>query len=203
MRKSKNAHVKPCEKLSKKTIILFAIAVLVLLAAGALVYTGIGENWLNVAMPQTRGSLVSGETGRPSSYSFEILKADKLKNNSVKRWIDKSMTGEEAKAEMAYFTLYNNSGESMDMYLLMPSAQELIGSISRADITVAEAGTALEIKIDTNRTITHDTSTAANAEGGDLVLRVYAKKNAAAKSEMLIVNDKKYTCVKSTFMPLD
>ena len=183
-------------KTRKKNII---ISVSCLFIAGfivLLVFTDFGKGLLNIST--LKGTLIDKDTGRASGYSFEMLEMEDIENETVKGWVNRNAETGKANAGQTYYTLYNNAAEGMNMYLFMPKAKELTGSISRSNIKVSEMGTSLMIYIDTNEEVIN------NEESSDLILHIYIKsKNAKAKTERLIINGKTHSSAKSTFMMLD
>ena len=178
-------------KASMLTLVIIGLAVL-------LVFTGFKKGLLNPAKP--KNTLIDIETRKVSAYSFELLRMDDIKKESVKGWVNRIAASANPSDSPVYYTLYNNTGEGMDMYLFMPDAKELIGDISRSNITISEAGTSLAVHIDT------DEKTMYNRESKDLILHVYVSGNpeeANAKTEELIINGKTYSGVSTTFMTLE
>ena len=185
-------------KKRKKNITVPIIALFIVILASLFVFTDFGNVFLNIG--KTKGILIDKETGKSSAYSLEILQLENLEKQAVKNWVERNITSEKSYGSQVYYTLYNNAGKDMDMYLFMPEAKEIIGNIIRSNVKVAESGTSLMIYIDTAEKIIY------NKEAVDLILHIYANENskqANAKTERLIINGKTYSDAGSTFMVLD
>ena len=216
--KSNDDHVKETD-VNKKTrankgvrkalLTALIIILVIILTLGALfMFKGYNINSLfggAFNKDETSGILIDHKTNEETVYSLEILKKDEV-NGSIKSWIEKSITADNAakntadeENDAAYYTLYNNSSEGMEMYLFMPSANEIMGDIGMSNIKVAEAGTTLVMYIDTNNKTGH------KKDSTDLILHVYVSgdiEKARAQSEQLIINEKTYAFASATYTEL-
>ena len=175
---------------TKKMLILIGAAVLLVCI---LAVPPIFDNFGKAPEPEpvTSGALIDSGTGAVMEYSLEVLRPEEIENELVQEWVSGiQKTG----GGVGYHTLYNNSSDVMDMYLISQAANQIIGAIGVSNVKAAESGTALIINIDTDK-----------EAKADLILHIYAmdaSQSAKAKSELLIVNGNVYTCMSSTFMSL-
>ena len=183
---------------SRKVLIASVICLVVLAISSFFIFTDFGRALINFG--KTKGVLIDRETGKASAYSVKILKMEDIEKDAVKGWLDRCIESYGLREEQAYYTLYNNAAEGMDMYLFMPEAKGGAGNISRSDIKVSKKGTSLMIYID------KEEETGYNKENTDLILHVYSNKKSGetkAKTERLIIDGKAYSSTSSTFMVLE
>jgi hypothetical protein len=181
------------KKLRISRIIGAAILLAICILAAFLIFHDFGET----QPEQSEGVLLDIMTGEVSDYSLSLLRIDGIENNSVRNWARDIVNSERFRSNEGYYTLYNNSSEAMDMYLLSPVVNRIGDIIGISNVKVTESGTALIISIDTDGEI-------GDTEDTDLVLHIFTvnPENTQAKSDLLIVNGRAYTYVSSTFMEL-
>ena len=183
----------------RKVFSIVTVAVLVTITAVAAVlffFTDIFKKTDRVL----EGVLLDKDTGKETAYSIDILKHEDIKHAKVLNWIEKNKGGGDAKGETVFYLLYNQSDKKFDMYLFMPAAQDIIGDVSAADITVTEKETSVILNIDTKNIKTN------TDESTDLILHVYLtgeRENSMDKKGKLVIDGNEYTCGSSSYALFD
>ena len=181
--------------MKKSTKIIIAVVIIILIAAVAEGLYLFGNFNSGEQEQQLSGTIADKETGGETGYSLEILKRDDIQSPTVTKWISDSLEAA-APDSQGYYTLYNNASESMDMYLFMPAAKEVMGNIDVTNVKAVVSGTTLMLSVDTGD------KTKNTKESTDLIFHIKAGTDSdvtQAKSERLSVNGKAYSCLSSTF----
>jgi len=183
------------KKHKKKIIIAAAVLLAVVLAlAGYFMFRGLdkadGEE-------QTSGLLLDKETDTASDYSVEIVSLDMIEYDNIKNWVAKSIEKVPPEGKPVFYTLYDNGSETLDMYIFMPAADEIIGDVNLSNMKIEKDGNEFVLHIGTDNKTTHTKSST------ELILHI--RTDLAGSSEIrsnrLFVNGESYVRSDATFVP--
>jgi hypothetical protein len=189
------------ENKKKRRILAAAVILAVCVSAALLIFISPRETRPEQA---TGGVLIDMMTGEASEYSLDILRVHEIENDFAREWAEGIISDDISGGSEGYYTLYNSSGEVMDMYLLSPAINKLTGDIYVSNVTVTVSGTALIISVETNGETNAEPGTEDTGDSA-LVFHITAigpPESATAKSDLLIVNGQRYNYISSTFKAL-